>query len=85
MDVLQKLVTKFINEPYQITENECERLLNILGYKERKKRGSERVFHKSGSIAINVPTPKKGKYVKSPYVKRIVKKLELEKYLEGEE
>lgn len=83
MDNLRKLVEKFVNEPNNITPAECCRLLEILGYEEKKKPGSERVFHKKGSIAINVPTPKKSKFVKSPYIKRITALLELEEYLES--
>ena len=59
MSSLQKLVEKFVNEPDKITSDECCRLLEMLGYKEKKKAGSERVFHKKDSSAINVPTPKK--------------------------
>jgi len=80
-----KLVEKFVNEPDKVTPDECCRLLDILGYTEKKKPGSERVFHKKGSSAINVPTPKKSKFVKSPYIKRITELLGLEDYLENEE
>jgi predicted RNA binding protein YcfA (HicA-like mRNA interferase family) len=84
VDAFQKLIIKIINEPRKVTESECERLLVTLGYKEKKKPGSERVFHKSGSWPITIPTPKKGKYVKSPYIKLMIKYTELEQYLEGE-
>ena len=76
---------KFVNEPCKITADECCRLLEILGYKEWKKPGSERIFHKKGSSAINVPTPKKSKFVKSPYIKRITELLGLEDYLESDD
>ncbi len=78
----QKLVWKFVNEPNEITSDECRRLLEYLGYEPNKKPGSETVFHKKGALPINVPTPKGNKYVKSPYIKRIVKLLELEEYRE---
>jgi len=85
MGMLRKLVEKFVNEPDKITSDECCRLLEVLGYTEKKKPGSERVFHKKGSSAINVPTPKKSKFVKSPYIKRITEVLGLEDYLESDE
>ena len=85
MGILEKLVEKFISQPERITINECIRLLNELGYKAKKKRGAECVFHRPSSRPINVPTPKKSKYMKSPYIKRIIKLLELEDYLEKRE
>jgi len=85
MDSLEKLIEKFISQPERITINECVQLLNEFGYSAKKKRGAERVFHRSGSRPINVPTPKKSKYIKSPYIKRITKLLELEDYLERKE
>ena len=85
MERLEKLVEKFISQPGKITINECERLLNEFGYTAKKKRGAERVFHKPSSRPINVPTPKKSKYIKSPYIKRITKLLELEDFLERKE
>lgn len=85
MASLQELTERFINEPDKISPDECRRLLEMLGYSEKKKPGSETVFHKKGASPINVPAPKRGKYVKSPYIKRIVKLLDLENYLEGAE
>jgi len=79
-----RVVEKFVNEPDKITPDECYRLLEMLDYVRKKKSGSEMVFHKKGSSAINVPTPKKSKFVKSPYIKRITELLRLEDYLESD-
>lgn len=85
MSSSEKLIKRFLDEPEKITADECARLLEFLGYEEKKKSGSERTFHKKGSYPINVPTPKKSKYVKSPYIKRIIKMLGLEVYRESDE
>lgn len=76
-----KLVRKFVDEPHRISIDDVRRLLDDFGYTERKKPGSEYIFHKKGCYPINVPTVK-GRYVKTFYVKRIVKILELEEYLD---
>ncbi len=79
---LRKLVKRFIDEPDRITPADCRRLLESIGFSLRKNPGSENIYHKKGFSAINVPTPKKGKYVKSPHIKRLVKLLDLEILLE---
>jgi len=79
-----KLIQKLVYEPNNVDINDVRRLLEYFGYTEKKKPGSERVFHKKGSNPIIVPTVK-GRHVKAFYVKRIVKILELEAYLEGNE
>jgi hypothetical protein len=84
MGALERLAEKFVNEPGRITPDECYRLLEMLDYKKRRKAGSEMVFHKKGSSAINVPTPKKSKFVKSPYIKRITELLRLEEYIQSD-
>ncbi len=82
MSSLQKLVEKFVYKPETVTTiGEVRRLLEAFGYGEKKKRGSECIFHKEGASAINVPTVK-GRGVKSFYVKRIAKFLNLEEWLE---
>lgn len=83
MDAFQRLLRKFIDEPDRITPEDFKRLLaDHLGYREWKNSGSERTFHKKGANPLNVPTPHKGKYVKSSYVKRMVELLNLEDYVE---
>ena len=81
MGTFKKLVRKFVDEPDKISINDVRRLLDYLDYEERKNPGSECIFHKKGKHPINVPTVK-GRYVKRPYVKRMVRILELEEYLE---
>ena len=77
-----KLVRKFVYKQNEITINDVRRLANGFDYTEKKKPGSECTFHKKGSYPLNAPTVK-GRYVKREYVKRIMRILELEEYLEG--
>ena len=81
MSGLVKLVNKFLVQQNSITIQEVRRLLEEFGYSERKKPGSECTFHKKGSYPINVPTVK-GRAVKSCYIKRLVRILELEVWYE---
>ena len=82
MSSLDKLVEKFVYRPETITNiGEVRRLLQAFGYQEKKKPGSECLFHKEKVTPINVPTVK-GRKVKSFYVKRITRILELEEWLE---
>ena len=82
MSSLQKLVEKFVYKPETvITTGEVRRLLEAFGYGEKKKRRSECLFHKKGATVINVPTVK-GRGVKSIYVKRLTKILNLEEWIE---
>jgi hypothetical protein len=82
MSSLTKLVEKFIYKQSKITISDVRRLADYFGYTERRKPGSEYVFHKKGSYPFTAPTIK-GKYVKKEYVKRIARILELEEYLEN--
>jgi predicted RNA binding protein YcfA (HicA-like mRNA interferase family) len=82
VSTFERLVKKLVNKPDKISINDVRRLLDYLGFKERKKPGSECVFHKKGKYPITVPTVK-GKYVKSFYVKRMLRILEMEEYLEN--
>lgn len=82
MSALERLVRKFLFKQNGITIEDVRRLLECFDYTERKKPGSECIFHKKGSFPINVPTVK-GRYVKKRYVKRVVSILELEEYLEN--
>ena len=82
MSGFEKLVHKFLVKQNDITIMDIRRLLEGFDYTERKNPGSECIFHKRGSYPINVPTVK-GRYVKRHYVKRIVRILELEEYLEN--
>lgn len=78
----QELVREFINEPGKITPEKCESLLRSLGYEPHKKAGSERAFHKKGTTPIIFPIPHGEKYIKSFYIRRIIRQLDLEGYLE---
>ena len=82
MSSLDKLVRKFICQPNTITIKDIERLLEAFGYEEKKKPGSERVFHKKEAYPITVPTVS-GRAVKSRYIRRMVKLLNLEEWIEG--
>lgn len=78
----ERLIRKFLFKQSAITIVDVRRLLEGFDYTEGKNPGSECIFHKRRSNPINVPTVK-GRYVKKYYVKRIVKILELEEYLEN--
>jgi hypothetical protein len=79
---IEKLVEKFLFEPETVDIDDIRRLLEAFNYKEKRKPGSECVFHRKGSYPINVPTVK-GRHVKSPYVKRITEILNLEEWYEA--
>ena len=81
MSSIRKLVGKFLSNQNAIEINDVRRLLNLFEYEERRKPGSECIFHKKGAYPINVPTVQ-GRHVKSIYVKRIVKLLSLEEWYE---
>ena len=84
MSSFKKLIEKFVYYPEKITSiNDVRRVLDYFGYSERRKRGSECLFHKKGASAINVPTIG-GRGVKSVYVKRIVQILNLEEWSESQ-
>ena len=83
MDHLSRLASKLVYQPKNCTIGDVRRLLEALGYEERRKPGSETTFHKKGSFPINVPTVS-GRAVRSPYIKRLVKLLNLEELLEEE-
>lgn len=78
-----KLVGRFLYEPDSIDDiREVRKLLEAFGYQERKKSGgSECLFHKKNAYPINVPTIK-GRKVKSPYIKRLARILDLEDWYE---
>lgn len=79
---IEKLVKKFLFEPETVDIGDVRRLLEAFNYKEKRKPGSECIFHRKGSYPINVPTVK-GRHVKSPYVKRITEILNLEEWYEA--
>ena len=76
-----ELVERFLYEQNTIDIDDVRRLLDSFGYTERRKPGSECIFHKKGGYPINVPTVQ-GRHVKSTYVKLIVKQLSLEEWYE---
>jgi predicted RNA binding protein YcfA (HicA-like mRNA interferase family) len=77
VSALDRLIEAFVCRPESVTIADVRRLLSSFGYQEKKKPGSECVFHKKGSYPINVPTLK-GRKVKKQYIKLIVQKLDLE-------
>lgn len=74
----EKLIKKFLSDKGHITTDDCSKLLTALGYKLHKSGGSHQVYHKKGETPITVVIPKGGKYIKTPYVNRIIKDLGLE-------
>lgn len=80
MPGIVKLVERFLYEPDTIDVDDVKRLLYAFGYRESGK-GSECIFHKKGAYPITVPTVK-GRHVKSPYVKRLARRLFLEEWYE---
>ena len=78
MEGNEKLVHKFLTDRMRITVEDCDRILNAYGYELHKHGGSHRSYHKKGTTRINIVSPKKSKYLVSPYVKRIIKDLKLE-------
>ena len=82
MSSFVKLIEKFIYNQNEITIGDVRRLADGFGYTEKKKPGSEYTFHRKGSYPFTAPTVK-GRYVKREYVKRIVRILGLEEYLEN--
>jgi predicted RNA binding protein YcfA (HicA-like mRNA interferase family) len=74
----EKLIQKFLTDKMHITVEDCDRLLRAYGYELHKKGGSHISYHKKGTTPINIVSPKKSKYILSPYVKRIIKDLGLE-------
>jgi predicted RNA binding protein YcfA (HicA-like mRNA interferase family) len=74
----EKLIEKFLTEKTHITVDDCDRLLRSNGFEFHKSGGSHRVYHKKGFTSITLVAPKDTKYIKSPYVKQIIKDLKLE-------
>ena len=74
----EKLIQKLLTDRMHVTVEDCDRLLTAKGYELRKGGGSHRVYHKKGTAPITVVTPKKARYVLSPYVNKIIKDLGLE-------
>ena len=74
----EKLIKKFLTDQSHISVDDCDSILRMHGYDSHKKSGSHRVYHKKGAISITVVVPKGTRYIKSPYVKQIIKDLKLE-------
>jgi hypothetical protein len=80
---INKLIKKFLSKQKAISIEDVRQILEAFDYSERKKPGSECVFHKRGEYPICVPTVG-GRHVKSQYVRLIVKRLNLEELYEKE-
>jgi predicted RNA binding protein YcfA (HicA-like mRNA interferase family) len=74
-----KLLEKFLEDPMHITISDCDKLLCEYGYTLNKGTGSHRVYHKKGARAITIAAPHGTRYIKSTYIKLLIKILELEK------
>jgi len=74
----KSLIDKFHNEPTHITIEDCVTLLTDFGYQLKKGSGSHRIFHKKNARAITIVAPHGTKYVKSTYIKIIIRLLGLE-------
>lgn len=74
----ESLVKKFLTDQKHISVDDCDKLLTLCGYRYHKSGGSHKVYHKRGETPITVIIPKNTKYVKTGYVDKIVKKLNLE-------
>lgn len=68
---LERIVT--LPTPADITWDELKRVLEGLGYEERKNNGSRRkFFNKKRSLVINLHEPHPGNIVKRCYVAQVV-------------
>jgi predicted RNA binding protein YcfA (HicA-like mRNA interferase family) len=74
----KEIINKFLNDPTHITIDDCTKLLCDFGYELNKGSGSHRIYHKKNARAITLVAPHGTKYVKSTYIKIIVKLLGLE-------
>ena len=81
MSAFQKLIQKFLTKQNKVSVDDVIRLLEMLGYTEKKNPGSHRVFHKKGNPVIPIPTIS-GRYLKKKYITLLVNNLVLERYLE---
>jgi predicted RNA binding protein YcfA (HicA-like mRNA interferase family) len=72
------VIKKFLNEPSHISIDDCSKLLRSFGYKLKKGTGSHRVYHKKNARAITIAAPHGAKYIKSTYIKIIIRLLGLE-------
>ncbi len=73
-----QLIRNIINDQAHITIKECDQLLLNFGYTLKKGSGSHRVYHKKNARAITIAAPHGTRYVKSTYIKIIIKILGLE-------
>ena len=72
------IIHKFLNDKAHITIEDCDKLLRDFGHELNKGSGSHRVYHKKNARAITVAALHGTKYVKSTYIKLIIKLLGLE-------
>ena len=73
-----KLVHKFLTDRFNITVEDCDKLLTGFGYVLNKDGGSHRTYHKKAKFPITVVVQKHSRYVKPSYVDLIIKNLNLE-------
>ena len=76
-----KLIAKILSKR-NVTSEDCEKILVDFGYELHKSGGSHRTYHKKEAIPITIIQPKNTKYIKTPYIDRIIKELGLEEYHE---
>jgi predicted RNA binding protein YcfA (HicA-like mRNA interferase family) len=75
---MSDLEQKFLKHPGKITVDDCDRLLTSYGYELHRDNGSQRVYHKKNTTPIIIAAPHGTKYLKSNYIKKIVRLLGLE-------
>lgn len=73
----EKLIKKVLGKR-NITIDDCDKILTLLGYTLRKGDGSHRVYHKKNARAIVIVAQKGTKFIKPFYIERLIKLLQLE-------
>ena len=78
----EKLITRFLTRPKDLTYNELKRFLNGLGYAEVQGSGSKVVFSNKKlkhSIKLHIPHP--GKIMKKYQIDLVISELESKELL----
>ncbi len=75
-----KSCRRMLRFPPEMRVEEVEKVLRHFGWEERNRRGSHVVYCKGKEILVVVE--KRGRKVKTTYIKRIVERLNLEEWYE---
>jgi predicted RNA binding protein YcfA (HicA-like mRNA interferase family) len=81
---LTKLVERFLSEPPEVRFEEARYLLEAFGFEEVRSKGSHHIFRHPDKRMQIIPKSG-GKRVKKPYVKEIVRLLNLEEWYENQQ